>query len=364
MKIIKYLLLGLMLFIAGFLLYPAPIDSAPWNPPMAPEMKGQYAVNEILKQSKLLALGDIYGPEDVAIDSIGRVYGGTQDGLIKRVLLDGSVETWVNTGGRPLGLHFDSKQNLIVCDAFKGLLSISPDASIEVLVDSVDGVPLVFTDDVDIASDGKIYFTDASSKWDQHHYMLDLLEYKPWARFMVYDPTTKITKVLLDKLYFANGVALSKDEDFVLINETWNYRILRYWLKGEKAGSHDVFIDNLPGFPDGVSSNRKGRFWVALPTPRLPKVDSMHPKPWLKNISSKLPDFMKPKPIEYGFVLGFNEQAEVIFNLQDSDGSHLKEITSVQEHDGFLYLGSLHNDRIGKLSLEAIKTAGVISNNE
>jgi len=150
----------------------------------------------------------------------------------------------------------------------------------------------------------------------------------------------------------------------VLINETWNYRILRYWLKGEKAGSHDVFIDNLPGFPDGVSSNRKGRFWVALPTPRLPKVDSMHPKPWLKNISSKLPDFMKPKPIEYGFVLGFNEQAEVIFNLQDSDGSHLKEITSVQEHDGFLYLGSLHNDRIGKLSLEAIKTAGVISNNE
>jgi sugar lactone lactonase YvrE len=355
MKFSKYLLLGLILLLIGFLLYPAAIDSAPWNPPLAPEMKGQFAPNELLKKSQLLALGDIYGPEDIAIDAEGRVYGGTQDGLIKRIDLDGSVKTWVNTGGRPLGLHFDEHQNLIVCDAFKGLLAIDPDANITLLVNSVDGVPLLFTDDLDIASDGKIYFTDASSKWDQHHYMLDLLEHKPWGRFMVYDPNTKTTTVLLDKLYFANGVALSKNEDFVLVNETWNYRILRYWLKGEKTATHDVFIENLPGFPDGVSSNREGIFWVALPTPRISKVDEMHPKPWLKNIVSKLPNFLKPKPIEYGFVLGLNEQGKVIYNLQDTDGKRVKEITSVQEHQGFLYLGSLHNDRIGKLPLSAFK---------
>ena len=27
------------------------------------------------------------------------------------------------------------------------------------------------------------------------------------------------------------------------------HRILRYWLKGSKAGSVDTLIDGLPGFP-------------------------------------------------------------------------------------------------------------------
>ncbi len=355
MKILKYLLILIAIAIVGLILYPSAIDSAAWEPPKAPKMIGHYAPNTQLKSAELIAQGQIYGPEDVAVDAEGRIYAGTQDGLIKRVNTDGSIETWVETGGRPLGLHFDNQQNLIVCDAFKGLLSIDTDANITVLVDEVDGVPLVFTDDVDISVDGKIYFTDASSKWNQSEYMLDLLEYKPWGRFMVYDPETKTTTVLMDNLYFANGVALSEHEDFVLVNETWNYRILRYWLSGEKAGTHDVFIDNLPGFPDGVSSNHQGVFWVALPTPRLAKIDNMHPKPWLKNFSSKLPDFLKPKPIEYGFVLGLNEQGKIIYNLQDPEGDILKEITSVQQHNGFLYLGSLHNDRIGRLSVNKLQ---------
>lgn len=38
--------------------------------------------------------------------------------------------------------------------------------------------------------------------------------------------------MLLKDLYFANGVALSKDESFVLVAETFQYRISRYWLKG------------------------------------------------------------------------------------------------------------------------------------
>ena len=88
--------------------------------------------------------------------------------------------------------------------------------------------------------------------------MLDLLEGRPYGRFIVYDPSTNEAEVLLKDLYFPNGVALSSSEEFVLINETWRYRILRYWLKGQHAGQKEVFIDNLPGFPDGVSSNDKG----------------------------------------------------------------------------------------------------------
>lgn len=349
--VISLIALSFSLLIA--LMYPSPIDSVAWNPPPAPALTDspQTAPNTRLTTAGLLAKGEIYGPEDVAVDNQGRVYAGTQDGLIKRVLSDGTVETWVDLGGRPLGLHFDQAGNLIVCDANQGLLSISPEAVVTVLTNSADNIPFRFADDVDIASDGKIYFTDASSKWSQPDYMLDLLETRPYGRFLVYDPATKTTTTLIDKMYFSNGVALSMNEDFVLITETWRYRVIRYWLKGDKAGSYDIFIDNLPGFPDGISGNRKGVFWLAMPTLRMPALDKIHPLPWLKNFSAKLPDALKLKPIDYGLVLGLDENGTIITSLHDTEGLTLKEITSVEEHEGYLYLGSLHNDRIGKLKL-------------
>ena len=347
--IIVVALIGLAL--TGFLYRASAFGALAYSPPAPPSLEHDFAPNQLLLNAELLALGEVYGPEDLAVGPDGFIYGGTQDGKIIRIHTNGRVEDWLETGGRPLGLHFDSTGNLIVCDAYRGLLSISPQKNIEVLVDEVDGVPLVFTNDVDIATDGRIYFTDASSVWNQANYMMDLYETRPYGRFMVYDPDTASTKVLLDQLYFANGVALSQAEDFVLVNETWRYRVLRYWLKGEKAGSYDLFADNLPGFPDGISSNRQGTFWLALPTPRNAIIDRVHPHPWLKNLFATLPQWMAPSPVEYGFVLGFDETGAVTHNLQDPRGEHLQEITSVQQHGSYLYLGTLGNDRVGRYSL-------------
>ncbi len=331
---------------------PGFVDAAAWNPPQAPALVGPTAPNTALLEARLIARGKVWGPEDVAVDSQGRVYAGTQDGLIVRVDANGQVETWVRTGGRPLGLDWDPQGNLIVADAYKGLLSIDPAGTVTVLTTGMDDAVFGFTDDVDVASDGLIYFTDASSKFDQGEYALDLLEFRPHGSLLVYDPATGQTHRLLDNLYFANGVALSSDESFLLINETWKYRILRYWLKGDRAGQHEVFIDNLPGFPDGVSGNGSGTFWVALPSPRKDDVDSMHASPWLKNIVAKLPKWMLPKAIEYGLVLALDEQGNIIASYHDPDGEHLREITSVEEHQGSIYLGSLGNDRIGQLELK------------
>ncbi|MDX1692889.1 MAG: SMP-30/gluconolactonase/LRE family protein [Ketobacteraceae bacterium] len=351
----KYSAIAAVVLGAGLLLWllfwPAPIDAVAWQPPDPPAMAGDYAPNSLLQKATLLAQGKIYGPEDIAVDDDGILYGGTQDGKIVRVHTDGRVEDWVNTGGRPLGLQFDASGNLIVCDAYKGLLSVDRSGKVSVLATEAGGVPFGFTNDLDIASDGRIYFTDASSQWNQSAYMLDLMEGRPWGRFLVFDPATGNTRVLVDDIHFANGVALSADQDFVLINETWRYRILRYWLKGERQGTRDVFIDNLPGFPDGISGNRDGTFWVALPTPRNPTVDRLYPHPWLREILVKLPESLQPEPVAYGFVLGLSEEGRVIANLQDPAGTHLQEITSVEEHNGYLYFGSLHNRRIGRLAL-------------
>jgi sugar lactone lactonase YvrE len=233
------------------------------------------------------------------------------------------------------------------------LLSIDPRGKMNVLAASAEGGPFKFTDALDISNEGIIYFTDASSKYKQDEYLYDLLESRPYGRFMSYDPATGQVKVLMKDLYFANGVALSAQEDFVLVCETYRYRIVRYWLKGPKMGTHEIFVDNLPGFPDNISSNRRGTFWLALFTVRNQAVDRLHPSPFLKTQMFKLPKALWPKPQPYGLVLALDEAGKITRSLHDPTGNHLKIITSAREYGGFLYLGSLHNDRIGKYRLGA-----------
>jgi len=351
----KKIILGIVgilaILIIIFLLQSAPIDPAAYTPPKSQKLTGVLAPNNLLQKAELLALGKIDGPEEVAVDSQGRVYGGTQDGKIMRLLTDGKLEIFAETQGRPLGIQFDKNRNLIVCDSYKGLLAIDPQGNIKTLAISADGVPFKFTDALDIASNGTIYFTDASSKYGQNEYLYDLSEAKPHGRFMSYEPATGQIKVLVKNLYFANGVALSQQEDFVLINETYRYRIIRYWLKGPKAGTHEIFIDNLPGFPDNISSNHEGTFWLALFTVRNEVMDRLHPFPFLKAQMAKLPRALWPNPKPYGLVLALDEQGEIIQSLHDTSGKYLREITSAREYGGYLYLGSLHNDRIGKYKL-------------
>ena len=266
------------------------------------------------------------------------------------MLADGTVETFADTGGRPLGLAFTAGGRLIVADARKGLLSVSPGGAITVLATEANGVPFGFTDDVDVAADGTIYFTDASSRWHSPDYELDLLETRPHGRLLAYSPERGDVRVLLDGLYFANGVAVSPAGDYLLVNETWRYRVLRYWLLGPRAGQSEVFMDNLPGFPDGISSNGRGVYWIALPSPRKADLDFLHRFPLLKQAVATLPQALRPKAVRYGFVVGIDENANVVANLHDTTGNHLREITSVQQVGDDLYFGSLSNDRIGRMS--------------
>ncbi len=338
-----------------FLLIPSPIEPLAWEPAAPPPLAGVLAPNRALTATEHLAAGAVEGPEDVAVDAAGRVYGGCIDGRIVRVTPGPgggeTVETFADTGGRPLGLHFDAAGRLIVADAVKGLLAIDPEGRIEVLATAARDSPFGFTDDLDVATDGRIYFSDASSRFGPDHYLYDLLEARPHGRLLRHDPATGLTEVLLDDLYFANGIALSASEDFVLVNETYRYRITRYWLEGEKAGTSDIFIDNLPGFPDGVSGNRRGTFWLALYTLRNPQADRLHRQPFLKRQLTKLPNFLWPQPETYGLVLALDENGSVRRSLHDPEGGTMANITSAEEAGGHLYFGTLYGSWIGRLKL-------------
>lgn len=342
------------LFVLWFVFGPSPIDPVAWQPPADEGYVGAFSENRLLTQAEVFPVNDGAGPEDVALDRFGRIYGGLHDGRIVRFSVDGVIQETFATieGGRPLGLHFDVAGNLIVADAWKGLLSIDEAGAITVLSTEHGGRPFRFADDLDIASDGKIYFSDASDTYDQPDYMLDIVEARGNGRLLVYDPATGETEMLLDNLHFANGIALSMDEDFVLVNETTKYRVTRYWLKGDKAGTSDIFIENLPGFPDGISSNRRGTFWLALPSPRNPALDDMHPSPFIKNMVVKLPKWMQPGAIKRGFVVSLDEMGTVTGSYHDPLGERVFMITSVEQVGDYIYFGSLEAPFIGRMKLE------------
>ncbi|XP_050226681.1 protein STRICTOSIDINE SYNTHASE-LIKE 6-like [Mercurialis annua] len=224
--------------------------------------------DQILKGSYLLGLGNLAGPEDIVYDSKSKIiYTGCSDGWIKRVTVtesvgDTVVENWVNTTGRPLGLALGLGGEVIVADAYKGLLKISRDGAITVLTHEAEGLKFKLTDGVDIAKNGKIYFTDASYKYNLTQFLVDLLEQKPHGRLLCYDPSTKTTRVLLRDLYFANGIALSPDQDYLVFCETPKKRCGKYYIEGKKKGSIEHFF-RLPGYPDNIHYNGRGHFWVA-----------------------------------------------------------------------------------------------------
>ncbi|MBX9603199.1 MAG: SMP-30/gluconolactonase/LRE family protein [Bryobacteraceae bacterium] len=350
MKSWQVLALAALAGLLTWVVLPAPIDAVAYQPPAAPPLTGPFEPNDRLARTEFLAKGAANGPEDVIPGEGGVLWTGMADGAIRRMGIDGRLETIAHTGGRPLGLRFHPDGRLIIADARKGLLAMSAGGQLETLLTEAGGVKLGFTDDLDVSSAGVVYFSDASSKFGYGREMLDVLEGAGHGRLIAYDPRSRQAKVLLSGLGFANGVALSADESFVLVNETSKTRIRRYWLKGPKAGSDDVFFDNLPGFPDGISSNRQGRFWVAIFAPRNAELDRMHPHPFWKRIVSKLPPGFLPRPAAYGMVLALDEFGRIQANLQDPSG-RVSPITNVEEHQGVLLLGNLTQDWIGRLTL-------------
>ena len=338
---------GLVAVLLGYLLlWPVPFD--PQAGPMRaanPAGTGVFAKNNKLASAKMLASG--IGPEAVALDERDKVYSGLTNGDIVRFTRSGKQLVLANTGGRPLGIKFDIDGNLIIADAKKGLLSLAANGAITELATHHDGVRMKFVDDLDIAADGKIYFSDASARYEYGHDIMEVFERRPSGRLMVYDPATKQLDVLLDNLYFANGVALSAAQDFVLVNETFEHRVMRYWLRGPKAGTAEVFVDNMPAYLDNITRAPDGGFWLAGVAARTDALDALVARPFLRKVVWRLMQITGSSPAEmHSYAIKLSANGEVVHSLEDDSG-HIFMMTSVIEHKGRLYLGSLINDGIG-----------------
>jgi sugar lactone lactonase YvrE len=365
-KLVKLLPALIALFAFYLVVWPIPISPQPWTAPEAPGYRGPHARNQRLAQLTLVSVAPEVGPEHITFGPDGKLYTGALSGAVLRMKPDGSArEVLANTGGRPLGMAFDAAGRLIVADALRGLLAVTPEGRVDVLTDTAAVEPILYADAVAIASDGRIVFTDASHRFSPRKHgtfdaaLLDIMEHSCTGRVLEYDPVTRATRILIARLCFPNGVVLTPDEQHLIVAETGAYRVWKFRrnVEGLDARAPDlaaadgtVLLDNLPGFPDNVTRGEDGRYWTGLTKPRSAAIDGLADNPGLRAVTLRLPKVFWPVPPSYGHVMAFDEEGRVLLDLQDPDGK-LPETSGVTEHAGRLYVQSLHSGAFGVMDL-------------
>uniref|UniRef100_A0A2N9HDP8 Strictosidine synthase conserved region domain-containing protein n=1 Tax=Fagus sylvatica TaxID=28930 RepID=A0A2N9HDP8_FAGSY len=310
--------------------------------------------NNQLQRVIKLGEGFLKDPEDVCVEKEGTIYTATRDGWIKRLHRNGSWENWKMTNSHTLlGITITKEGGLIVCDSEKGLLKVSEEG-VTVLASHVNGSKIRFADDVIEASDGNLYFSVASTKFDLHNWYLDLLEAKPHGQLLKYDPSSNETSILLDDLGFANGVELSRDQDYLVVCETWKFRCLKYWLKGEDKGKTEIFVENLPGGPDNINLAPDGSFWIALLQLTSDGLEFVHTFKVFRHLVATFPKLVKLVNGVYrkATVVNVAADGKIIRKFDDSEGKVMTFVTAAFEFEDHLYLGSLNSKFVGKLPLQ------------
>lgn len=341
---------------------PTLVEFAP--PPSIERDSGSvFAENDRLKEVEAIALDRIEGPEDVILDRNDHLYTVNRNGSIIRFLApDYEVrEEFARIGGRPLGLAMDAEENVIACVAGMGVYGVRPDRSVFKVTDETnrslfrlkDDSRLWLADDLDVAPDGRIYFSDASTRYDLTDWALDGFEGRGNGRLMCCDPKTGKTTTVLKNLAFPNGVCVAHDGRSIYWASTWLCRIYRYWIEGERKGELEILADNLPGYPDNINRASDGNYWLAFVGLRAPVYDLAMADPAfrVRMVKQIPPDEWLCPGINYGCVIKFDENGNILESLWDPGAKNHPTITSMREHKGYLYIGGLENNRIGRLHL-------------
>jgi len=338
----------------------------------------------LLQNAELLLKGQLIGPESIIVEG-NTLYTGTTDGKIvkivngvitKTVLLSDHKDCQtlesrlqnLHLCGRPLGMRRKDKDTIIVADCYLGILSVDVEKGTKkVLLPGgtiIEGKPLLCADDCDFINEDTIVFSDASTKYDYHHFIHDFVENGPNGRVIQLQLSTGEAKVLVDGLHFANGVQLMPDKQSFLVNEMGMAQITRYYIAGPRKGEREIFMKNLPFYPDNIRLNSHGTFYVSSAFPRHPEKflfwEFLGPYPTIRRLllqlipSTLLGKFFGVTSVEHGLVIEVDTNGKILSSLHDPTGV-VRETSQVTDDGEFLYIASFHRDFIAKIRKPKVK---------
>lgn len=353
-------------------MWPSPISPTYWDEPVAPEMTGALEPDGALADAVAIDVGAAGSGEGVALSDTGEIFFGTVDGRVMRL-------SFHNDTGEPrieevaqvcetliLGLDWIAPDLLGVA-AISGLYALNVDTGHYTLVSSgAPAHPFGYVNDLAAAADGRIFFTDSSTRWghgsNRDGYLHDMMENRPSGALYVWDPATHQTRLVRSRLHYPNGIELAADGRSVLVAETFRYRIVRIWIDGPDAGSKDIFADNLPGLPDGLATDSQGRLLVTMPSPRVPLLGFLHRHPRITQLLMKVPEWLRPGASSpRAFILALDaETGEALDSWHDPEGRLGYLSNTVEAPDGDFWIGTTDRGHLVRFSPDRPDTAGDI----
>ena len=204
----------------------------PPPPSTAPDSGTPCAQNDRLRDVTLIGLGRIEAPEDVILDRHDNLYAGSRHGDIIRFF----APDYERDGGlRPYRRHsrsaWPSTATTISMSASAAWASIAsrpsarsrrrPTRPTAACYSVNDDSRLRLADDLDITDDGRIFFSEATVRYEMHEWPVDGLEARGNGRIICYDPNTGTTRTVLRGLKFPNGICIASDGQSILFAETW-----------------------------------------------------------------------------------------------------------------------------------------------
>ncbi len=332
-------------------------------PPLAHAGPDPFALNDRLGEVELIGVGAVEGPEDVVLDRNDHLYTGTRHGTIVRFLAPDYArsEVFARIGGHPLGLSFARNGDLLTCVGGMGVYRVTPQGVVSKVTDEtnrswlsvIDDSRLRLPDDLDVAPDGRIFFSEATIRYEMSDWVVDALEGRGNGRLICHDPATGRTRTMLRGLIFPNGITICRDGQSLLFAETWACRISRFWFDGPRKGQREIVVSNLPGYPDNINRGSDGTYWVALLGLRTQVFDLAMRKPGFRRRMARriaADEWLFPN-VNRGCVARISEAGEILDVLWDRAGRNHPSITSTCEHKGYLYLGGVSNNRLGRIGL-------------
>uniref|UniRef100_A0A914D2K3 Strictosidine synthase conserved region domain-containing protein n=1 Tax=Acrobeloides nanus TaxID=290746 RepID=A0A914D2K3_9BILA len=328
---------------------------------VAPELTS----NDALKDAKILLKSKISAPESVVVEKNVIYTGSASDGNFFKIV-DEQIEKTINNpfgSGAIFGLRRLNKTDFVAADMINGILVVNFETgNIRHLIPSgkeIHNFKISMTNDIDIIDEDTIIFTDTCSKWDFSKLGYCFFEHIPNGRVFKYQISTNKLELLIDELYFPNGLQILPDRKSILIGELWAARITQLYIEGPKKNERKIFADNLPGFSDNIRLSTHGTIYVAMAGVRQPTatsyLETIGNFPAIRKVFMQfLPEiFLKiwvflQYSIQHGLVLEYDTNGILIRTLQDPTGV-VNRISHVADDGEFLYLGSYINDFIAKI---------------
>ncbi len=199
----------------------------------------------------------IEGPVWVAEPAGGYlVFSDIPANELKRWDATGGLRTFRAPSGSANGNTLDREGRLLTAEHAGRISRTEKDGTVTTVVDSFEGKKLSSPNDVVVARNGTIWFTDPP------YGLAGRKQETPGNYVYRLDPAKKITTAIVTDMPSPNGLCLSPDESTLYVaNSAKPPEIRAYAVSGAAPFKGRVFATLDKGIPDGIRCDALGNVW-------------------------------------------------------------------------------------------------------